>query len=419
MSEQTKNKVPQIRFRGSEGEWEHLELRNVSEIKTGPFGSTLHASDYVQDGVPIVTTEHFKNWHLPSSKTGLPQVSAGDYERLQNYVLKYGDLVFSRVGSIDINAYVEKNHNGWLFSGRVLRVRCNSKCSGEYLHHELSTWRVRRSVATRSVGQTMPCINTEILGATPISVPHSPSEQIKIGEYFRELDSLIALHQRKHDKLVMLKNAMLQKMFPKPGSTTPEIRFKGFSAEWKQKKLGDIGLFYRGISYNSTNVGMSGLLVLRSSNIQNSKLVLDSDLQFIDIECPEAIALKKGDIAICMSNGSKALVGKSALCEIDPVSPTTVGAFCSIFRSTNPIAPYLLQTTTYSQYLNGLLAGSSINNLKNSDLSELILEVPIDGTEQQKIGTYFRTLDELISKHAIQLQELQQIKFACLEKMFV
>ena len=245
------------------------------------------------------------------------------------------------------------------------------------------------------------------------------AEQTKIGKYFRELDSLIGLHQRKHDKLVTLKKAMLQKMFPQPGATTPEIRFKGFSEAWVEKKLGGIGLFYRGISYNVGNVCNSGLLVLRSSNIQSSRLVLDADLQFVDKECPEEIRLRKGDIALCMSNGSKALVGKSALCEINPITPTTVGAFCSIYRSEIPIAQYLLQTVAYSNYLHELLAGSSINNLKNSDLCNLIFRIPAEKFEQQKIGTYFRTLDALISQHATQLQKLQQIKSACLERMFV
>jgi type I restriction enzyme S subunit len=250
---------------------------------------------------------------------------------------------------------------------------------------------------------------------------HLPSipEQRKIVVQFAHLDSITALHERKHAKLLALRRAMLDKMFPKPGSTAPEVRFAGFSGNWVTMKLKDIGTLKRGIGYGQENVTTSGLLVLRSGNIQDARLVFDSDLQFIDKECPEEIRLRRGDIAICMSNGSKALVGKSAICEADPVSPATVGAFCSIFRSANPIAAQLLQTSQYQKYVSDLLAGSSINNIKNSDLCELEFRVPKDAGEQEKIGAYFRILGDLIGKHDIQIQKLQKIKSAYQQALFV
>ena len=421
MAEQIASKVPQIRFKGFDGEWEHLELRNVSEIKTGPFGSALHASDYVQDGVPIVTTEHFKNWHLPSSKTGLPQVSARDYERLQNYVLKYGDLVFSRVGSIDINAHVENAQNGWLFSGRVLRVRGSCKFNGEYLHHELSTWRVRRSVATRSVGQTMPCINTEILGATPISIPNSPAEQTKIGGYFRELDSLIGLHQRKHDKLVTLKKAMLQKMFPQPGATTPEIRFKGSSGDWVEKKLGDVcGSFEYGLNASAKEYDGRNKYIRITDIDESSRIFSQANLTTPDADLLGLTnhLLTDGDILFARTGAS---VGKTYRYQKSDGRVFFAG-FLIRAKPLNPrCADFIFYTTLTNQYdrfvaVNSQRSGQPGINAR--EYSECTIHVP-SVPEQQKIGTYFLTLDELIAKHGIQLQKLQQIKSACLEKMFV
>lgn len=205
--------TPEIRFKGFSGDWVEKTLAEISEIKTGPFGSALHAKDYVSDGIPIITTEHFKYWQLPETKEGLPQVSNSDYERLKNYVLKHGDIVFSRVGSIDINAHVEEKQNGWLFSGRVLRVRTPLSIDSEYLHHELSTDRVRKSVVERAVGQTMPSINTGILGRTAVFLPEQKAEQQKIGTYFRTLDSLISKHAIQLQKLQQIKSACLEKMF--------------------------------------------------------------------------------------------------------------------------------------------------------------------------------------------------------------
>ena len=97
-------------------------MGEVSAIKTGPFGSLLHANDYIEDGIPIVTTEHFKDGSLPHTKTELPQVAFADSKRLSQYTALEGDVLFSRVGSVDISAPVTADQHGWLFSGRVLRV---------------------------------------------------------------------------------------------------------------------------------------------------------------------------------------------------------------------------------------------------------------------------------------------------------
>lgn len=206
-------RVPEIRFQGFHGDWEHHTLREISDIKTGPFGSALHANDYVSEGVPIITTEHFKSGHLPTSKKGIPQVSREDYARLSSYILNLGDIVFSRVGSIDINALVTQAQNHWLFSGRVLRVRVKDLTDAGFLHIALETSHVRNDIVSRAVGQTMPCINTEILGDTLVLMPMSMDEQKQIAQYFSHLERLIIFHQQKLSKLQQIKQAMLSKLF--------------------------------------------------------------------------------------------------------------------------------------------------------------------------------------------------------------
>lgn len=176
--------------------WEQRKLGDISEIKTGPFGSILHADDYVSDGTPIITTEHFKTGALPRSKNGFPQVSDADYKRLAAYTLDDGDIVFSRVGSVDINAIITPFQSNWLFSGRVLRVRPQTDISSQFLHTRLETESIKTDIRARAVGQTMPSINTEILKITPLVLPLSV-EQEQIGSYFAALDHLITLHQRK------------------------------------------------------------------------------------------------------------------------------------------------------------------------------------------------------------------------------
>ena len=206
--------VPEIRFAGFTDPWEQRKLGEVADIKTGPFGSLLHASDYVDDGTPIVTTEHFKNGKLPEEKDGLPQVNKADAERLAQYAAAKGDILFSRVGSVDINAEVTAAQEGWLFSGRVLRARPDSGIAlSDYLHYELETEGVRRSVLNRAVGGTMASINTIILEQTEIQLPKSLKEQAQIGQILNNLDSLITLHQRELELLKNIKKSMLEKMF--------------------------------------------------------------------------------------------------------------------------------------------------------------------------------------------------------------
>ena len=229
-----KSDAPAIRFKGFSDAWEQRKLGDISEIKTGPFGSTLHADDYVSDGTPIITTEHFKTGALPRSKNGLPQVSDSDYKRLTAYTLDDGDIVFSRVGSVDINALITPFQSNWLFSGRVLRVRPQTDISSKFLHTRLETESIKTDIRTRAVGQTMPSINTEILKITPLVLPSSAAEQEQIGSYFAALDNLITLHQRKCANLCS------------PSQVVFSLLFVTSTFSWEQRKFSELVQIERG-----------------------------------------------------------------------------------------------------------------------------------------------------------------------------
>ena len=202
--------VPPLRFPEFSGEWKCTTIGNIGDIKNGPFGSVLHAEDYVENGIPIVTTEHFKTGLMPSDKFGIPQVSNEDYIRLKGYRLETNDIVFSRVGSVDINAHVGIEQNGWLFSGRVLRVRPKYDIDSLFLHYALSTEAVKRDIRNRAVGQTMPSINTPILSSTTIQLPKDLFEQKKVAHFLRLLDERIITQNKIIDKLQSLINGIAQ-----------------------------------------------------------------------------------------------------------------------------------------------------------------------------------------------------------------
>ena len=113
--------------------WKTYKLGDIADIQTGPFGSQLHNKDYALVGSPIVTVEHLGNRHFTTQN--LPLVSDTDKARLSKYILSEGDIVFSRVGSVDRCSYVSDKEVGWLFSGRCLRVRCNREVYPLYIYY--------------------------------------------------------------------------------------------------------------------------------------------------------------------------------------------------------------------------------------------------------------------------------------------
>lgn len=261
--------TPIIRFCGFDKPWISSSLGEISDVKTGPFGSALHADDYVSEGHPIITTEHFKDGDIPYSKESIPQVSEEDYKRLSAYILNEDDLVFSRVGSVDINALTESCHSGWLFSSRVLRVRPNN-IYADYLHYFLSTHNAKQDIINRAVGQTMPSINTTILKETNVSFPIDRSEQSKVGRLFRNTTKLLSAKSQELVVWENVKRACMERMFPREGETTPQLRFKGFTDNWVVKHLYSICSILKGQQINKSELFDAGQYYVLNGGITPS-----------------------------------------------------------------------------------------------------------------------------------------------------
>lgn len=176
-------------------------------IQTGPFGSQLHSGDYKDEGIPIITIEHLGDNEIIHSN--LPLVGEEDYLRLSKYKLITGDLVFSRVGAIDRCAYVSENENGWLFSGRCLRVRPGKLFDQKFLSYLLNHHSSRQWILNNSVGSTMRCLNTTILSELPIILP-SLDEQKDIGDKLTSIDDQIQIIRREYEKLKKIKQGLMQ-----------------------------------------------------------------------------------------------------------------------------------------------------------------------------------------------------------------
>lgn len=198
------------RLAGFTNEWKVKKLGEVSQIKTGPFGSSLHEKDYVTDGTPIITVEHLGERGV--TYQNLPMVSELDRRRLNAYTLQTDDIVFSRVGSVDRNSLIREKERGWLFSGRLLRIRPNKKeifpAFLSHLFHYEPTKQIIRSVA---VGQTMPSLNTAILKFIELILP-TWKEQNAIAQILSDMDAEIEKLEQQRDKYKAIKQGMMQEL---------------------------------------------------------------------------------------------------------------------------------------------------------------------------------------------------------------
>jgi type I restriction enzyme S subunit len=189
---------------------EDLCIKKIG-IQTGPFGSQLHNSDYVSIGTPILTVEHLGENRILHEN--LPRVTEGDRQRLSRYSIKKGDIIFSRVGSVDRRALVREAEDGWLFSGRCLRVRPDpDKLDSVYLSYIMGLPSFKEYIRKIAVGATMPSINTEILSDIPICYPPLPTQHT-IACILGSLDDKIELNRQMNETLEAMARAIFQSWF--------------------------------------------------------------------------------------------------------------------------------------------------------------------------------------------------------------
>ena len=221
-------------------------LSALADIQTGPFGSQLHKEDYVQNGTPIVTVEHLGQKRF--TEKNLPCVSEIDKERLNKYILREGDVVFSRVGSVDRCSYVSREYNGWMFSGRCLRVRPCIEIDSQYLYYYFTLESTKQFVRGIATGATMPSINTKFMGEVPIAYPPI-DEQRKIATVLSALDNKIELNDKINKNLEQQAQAYFNELFVVNAVPT-----------WSECTLSDIGTIVAGGTPSKSKPEFSGLI---------------------------------------------------------------------------------------------------------------------------------------------------------------
>ena len=258
----------------------------------------------------------------------------------------------------------------------------------------------------------LPSLSKESINETVLSVPNVV-EQNHLGNFFADLDRLITLHQRKYDKLVILKKSMLEKMFPKDGESVPEIRFAGFTDPWEQRKLGELALTYSGGTPSAGNSAYYGgeIPFIRSAEIDCDSTELS--LTVAGLNNSSAKLVDKGMVLYAMYGATS---GEVAISKIKGAINQAILAMDASDMAANRFIAYWLRRQKKSITETFLQGGQG--NLSGAIIKELGIPQPsLD--EQRQIGSFFSNLDDLITLHQRKLELLQNIKKSLLDKMFV
>ncbi|WP_349822903.1 restriction endonuclease subunit S [Coprococcus sp. RTP21428st1_C9_RTP21428_210409] len=353
------------------------------------------------------------------------------------FILEENDIIYGESSivpeGIARTVCIGKNGAGSAFAWHTRRVKLDKNVVNSHVAtlelnylHDIRKYLVSVSTQTALTGMT----TDGYFGAT-LTLP-SIQEQQKISDYFKQLDHLITLHQRKYDKLVVIKKSMLEKMFPKDGQTKPEIRFSGFTDDWEQRKLGDILVSLQNNTLSRADLSNKDGV---AKNVHYGDIlikfgeVLDVSKESLPMISDEGVLtkykssyLQNGDVIVA-DTSEDSTVGKCS--EIAGLNGEIVvsGLHTIPYRPVEQFASgylgYYLNSSAYHSQLIPLMQGIKVTSISKSAVHDTDIIYPKAKEEQSKIGKYFQSLDHLITLHQRELEKLKKIKLSMLEKMFV
>ena len=399
--------IPAIRFNGFTDAWEQ---RKLGEYIEDYIEKTVTLNQY-----PVLTSSQQQGIVLQEEYFADRQVTTQD--NIGYFVLPRGYFTYR---SRSDNGIFKFNRNDSIDKGIISYFYPVFKIingdSDFFLYLLNSTTKKQVMLEAEGTGQKV--LSLKKFKNITISVT-SINEQLQIGAFLKQLERTIALHQRQVNNYKLLKNSLIQQMFPQGGEQLPKMRFAGFSGEWVRKKLGEFVEINRGLTYKPEDVVSDGIRVLRSSNIKQDIFELRADDVFVRHDAANIPEIKNGDILVTSANGSTALVGKHAIVDKLP-SKTVHGGFMLVIRCEhNYFINTWMSSSEYKRVLQLVQGGNgAIGNLSKKVLEEAVIAIPSD-EEQTKIGNFFKKLDDNITFHQQKTDDYQQLKKVLLQQMFL
>lgn len=401
-----KRKKPRIRFKGFSDDWEQRKLGDVANSFEYGLNVAAKAYDGINKYIRITDIDDVSCKFLFNNLTS-PNVNISE---AINYQLKKGDILFARTGASVGKTYLYSEKDGMVFyAGFLIRAKISSSYDSNFIFQNTLTESYRRYIQITSQRSGQPGVNAQEYGEYKLMIPRL-LEQKKIGNYFKYLDTLITLHQRKLEKLKIIKKSMLEKCFPKKGEKVPKIRFSGFTDDWEQRKLGDIFEEY-------SEKGFSDLPALTIIQGEGTIKREDSDrsLKYDKASLLKYKLVKKGDFIVHLRSFEGGLEISKNIGVVSPAYHTFHGErtdstfYYWHFRSDDFIDIAL------KPHVYGIRDGRSINieGMKTIKIPWTTLD------EQSRIGNLIKCINRLITLHQSKLEKLQKIKKSMLERMFV
>ena len=412
-----KRKVPKIRFKGFYDDWEQRKLKVLSDFITKGATPTTYGFEWQSSGIPFFRNDAIKD----------NQFVYGDYsyiseeanESLKRSEIHADDILIAITGEIGKVGIIPKNVIKGNINQHTARVRVVKEAIPYFVYQLLATETQQRKYQLIKTGLSMPQLSLEQIRETVVSCP-SMGEQYKIGSYFQSLDHLITLHQRKLEKLKIIKKSMLGNCFPKNGEIVPKIRFSGFSDDWEQRKLED----YLTVSTekNIGNIyGRSDVLsvsgdygIVNQIELQGRSFAGESVLNYGVVQTGDVVytksPLNSNPYGIIKTNKGKSGIVSTLYAVYHP-KKNTFSDFIQV---------YFEQHARMNNYMHPLVNKGAKNDMKVSAENALKGTVCFPSrVEQENISAFFSVLDHLITLHQSKLEKLKMIKKSMLETMFV
>ena len=420
-----KSDAPAIRFKGFSDAWEQRKLGDIADIVGGGTPSTGNQSYWDGD----------IDWYAPAeiadqiyANSSQKKITGLGYENSSAKMLPPGTVLFTSRAGIGKTAILTRK--GCTNQGFQSIVPHRGELDSYFIFSR--TEELKRYGELVGAGSTFVEVSGKQMAVMELMMPPTMREQQTIGGFFQQLDHLITLHQRKFEKLTNVKKSMLEKMFPQNGSSYPEIRFKGFTDPWEQRKFDEVfdctvpnnTLSRAELSYDEgtvLNVHYGDVLIKYGSVLDVQK----DDIPRIPHRCREdfnGALLQDGDVIIA-DTAEDETTGKA--CEIGNLQGSAIvsGLHTMVCRPRNRMAlgylGYYLNSNAYHHQLLPLMQGIKVLSLSRSNIQKTSVSYPIAVKEQQLIAYYFSQLDNLITLHQRELEKLQNIKKSMLEKMLV
>lgn len=398
---------PKIRFRGFNDDWEQRKLGEIVDIYDG-----VHQTpDYQDSGIMFLSVENIST--LRSNK----YISLEAFERDYKVYPEKGDILMTRIGDIGTTNVVENTEKVAFYVSLAL---LKAKTTNPYfLSNAMKNEVFQKELRQRSLLTAIPQkINKDEIGKTDISITVNPEEQEKIGEYFKNIDYLITLHQRKCEETKKIKKYMLQNMFPQEGEKTPRIRFEGFTDDWEQRKLGEMADIVGGGTPSTSNDDYwDGYIDWYAPAEIADQIYVSSSERKITQQGYENSPAKMLPVGTVLFT-SRAGIGKTAILRKEGC---TNQGFQSIVPHENMLDSYFIfsRTEELKRYGETKGAGSTFVEVSGKQMASMELMMPKTVEEQKAIGLYFQNLDHLITLHQRKRDELQNLKKFMLQNMFV